>query len=525
MVIDSTMDESPEELGVSTAKSGAIYISSTITAAAITLTLLIFLTHALSPAEYGLYVIAVAFTNVLGMAGNFGLGVSLRKKLPESRTARRTSEVVSNSYFAAVVASVIVAAIGISISRYLAISVYGNAALVIPLMIASITISLSVVFNISNSILIGIDRIKQAAIGNITYTCAQLILVALFVLYGYSITGAVAGLALGLLIGFLVAFRYVLKYAGRKFVRPSRKMLHELVEFSVPIALSNISLVGIENFAIDFLGVFAAAIMVGSFGAAFKLGRIFEVLLASTTYVLLPAFTKAVGSESLSKRMSSIYDNSIFYMLLLMLPLLVFLISAAEPVTHLLFSRAYPMAALYFSVISIGVAAQVIGSFAGTMIISYGDTGKFMKYQLTVVFTELVFLLVLTPVLKAYGILISLFMIGPVLLDTLYINSLNKQFGVKLKLGRLARLLAASIAVWAILTITNMYVHLGYANILVDIVLTILVYPPLVVYFGSVKRNNTEFLSKTGKRMHKAGTILNLLVSYTNIFQRGPTKE
>lgn len=525
MVDGNITDESPEELGVGVAKNGAIYLSSTVLAAAITLSLLIFLTHILPPEVYGLYIIAVAFTSVLGMAGNFGIGTTLRKKLPESKTKKRTSEVVSTGYFAAMTASAIAAVIGICISRYLAVSVYGNIGLTIPLMIASVTVFLSVIFNMSNAVLVGIDRIKQAAVGNITYSLAQLTFVVALVLLGYSITGALAGLALGLLAGFIVTFRYVLKYATKNFVRPTKEMLHEFVRFSIPIALSNIAMVGIANFAIDLLGVFAAVIVVGSFGASFKLGRIFEVVLASTTYILLPAFTKVVGSKSLSKKVSSIYDNSIFYMLLLMLPLLVLLISAATPITRLLFSEAYPLAAFYFSIISIGIASQILGSFAGTLIISYGDPRKFMKYQLTVVFTELALLLILTPILKAYGILISLFIIGPVLLDTLYLNSLSKQFSVKLKPGRLVRLLLASIAMWAILTVTNMYVHLGYVNILVNAALIILVYPPLAVYFGSVKKRNTEFLRKISVRMHKVGIILNAMVNYTDMFQRNPTKK
>ena len=517
---DTLVDISPKELGVSTAKNGILYISSKIIAAAITLMLLVFLTHILAPTDYGIYIIAIAFTSVLGIAGNFGLGTSLRKKIPESKNNKiRIDKLVNTGYFAAIIISLIISIFGIIISKYLAVQVYHNPNLTLPFIIASITVFLTVIFNTTNAILVGIDKIKEASIGNIVYTSAQLVIVATLVLLGYSILGALIGIAAGLFLGFIIMFIYTLKYIKYKFEIPSIKIFREVIFFSIPIMLSNIAVVGIANFAIDFLGIFAVVITVGSFGAAFKLGRIFEVLLASTTYILLPIFSKVLGSKTLSSKISSIYDNSIYYMLLIMLPLLIFLIATSNPITHLLFTGAYPSAAFYFSIISIGIAAQVIGSFAGTLIISYGDSKKFMKYQITVVIAELILLITTTPIIKVYGVLLSLFIIGPILLDILYINSLSKQFNVNMKFGRLIRLLVSSIILWVILTVMNTYVHLGYLNIIIGIIMTLLIYPPLAVVTGSIKQRNIIFLKELAEQMHKVGYVLNIIIKYTEIFQ------
>lgn len=516
---DKIVDISKRELGIGTAKNGVLFVSSKIVAAAITLILLIFLTHILNPTDYGIYIIAVAFTSVLGMAGNFGLGTSLRKKIPESNNKIRINKLVSNGYFAAIVISLVISIIGILISNYLAVHIYHNPNLTLPFMVASITVFLTVIFNTTNAILVGINKIKEASIGNITYTSAQLVIVSTLVLLGYSILGALIGIAAGLFLGFAVMFAYMIKNIKYRFERPSSKILREIISFSIPIMLSNIAVVGIANFAIDFLGIFAVIVTVGSFGAAFKLGRIFEVLLASTTYILLPTFSKVLGSKTLSGKISSIFDNSIYYMLLIMLPLLVFLIAISNQITRLLFTSAYPSAAFYFSIISIGIAAQVIGSFAGTLIISYGDSKRFMKYQITVVITELILLIITTPIIKAYGVLLSLFIVGPILLDMLYINSLSKQFKIHMKFGRLLRLLLSSVILWIILTVMNIYVNLGYVNIIIGIIMTLLIYPPLVVVTGSIKQRNIAFLKELAGQMHKIGYILNILIRYTEIFQ------
>ncbi len=523
---DAPADEiSPEEIGIGTAKNGILYITSKLISATITLALLVFLTHILNPSDYGLYILAVAFTSVLGMAGNFGLGTSLRKKIPEGHNNKRINKLVSNGYFAAILISLTISIIGILLSKYLAVNVYHDSSLILPFIVASVTIFISVVYNTTNAILVGINKIKEASIGNIVYTSSQLVIVISLVLLGYSILGALIGIVSGLFLGFIITFFYVLKYIDYKFERPSRKILREMITFSIPIMLSNIAVVGIANFAIDLLGVFAVMVTVGSFGAAFKLGRIFEVLLASTTFILLPAFSKVLSSKTLSNKISSIYDNSIYYMLLLMLPLLVFLISAAKPITHLLFSGAYPLASLYFAIISIGIAIQVIGSFAGTLIISYGDSKRFMKYQIMVVFTELIILAITTPLIKVYGILLSLFIVGPIILDILYINSLSKQFHVNLKFGRLLRILISSIILWILLTTMNIYINLGYVNIIIGIIITLLVYPPLIVATKSIKQKNITFLKNLAERMHKVGKLLYIIIRYIEIFQEISTKK
>lgn len=522
---DEILQESESvELGIKTAKRGAIYVSSKLFAAVITFILLIFLTRYLRPEYYGLYVIVVAFTSVLGMAGNFGLGTSSRKKLPESGDDVRRTAIASNTYLIGGIASIILTLIGILISPYIATEVYRNPSLTYPLIIASVTVFLTVMFNISNALLVGMDRVREAAAGNIAYSLAQLIFIVPLVLLGYSILGAVSGLAIGLMIGAIITFAFAARALGGKFIRPTKRVIGEMVHFSIPIMLSNVATTGIMNFAIDFLGVFVLASTVGSYGAAFKLARIFDVVLTSTTFILLPAFTKAISSKSLSNRISSIYDNSVFYMLLITLPILMFLVAASIPITDLLFSHAYSLSYIYFAIISIGITVQVIGSFAGTLIISYGDTKRFMRYQLLIVFTELILLAVLTPFIGVYGAIISLFVIGPIVMNIIYIRSLRSQFGVKLRAGRVARLSIASITLLVVMMTVGRYMHFSYYSILADIIVALLLYPPLINISGSINEGNIRFLRSLSERMSKAGRVLNPIIDYTELFLCKTTK-
>ncbi len=513
-----------EQLGVKTARKGTVYVLSRIVSAAATLLILIFLTRFLGPVEYGLYAIAVAFTSVLGMSGNFGLGTTTRKKLPESKEKRRRNELLSNTYSIALVGSGIITIIGIAISGYIAVHIYGNASLYLPLVVASLTVFLSVLYNVSNSVLVASDRVRNAAVCNIMYSFIQLAVIVAMVSAGYSIFGALAGLAVGLGAGVVLALVYIYRHAKFRFVLPSMKVARELLGFSVPLMVSNVAYVGIANLAIDLLGVIVAPGVIGSFGAAYKLGKTFDVILISSTFVLLPALTRAAADPKLSKKMSEIYNTSVFYLVLLVTPILVFLIVAAKYITHMLFSSAYPLSGLYFAFISIGITAQVISSFAGTLIISYGNTKEFMKYQIIGVVVEFVLLIFLIKYIAVYGAILSLFIIGPMIINYMYIRMLRREFKIRLNYAKLARIMTLGVAIWAALTIANAYI-IGYISILVDLVGVMVLYPPLAAITRTVNASNISFMKKMTSGIPVIGSIMGFMAAYAAKFVGSPTKE
>ncbi len=521
LMAEEYMQQSAQELGVATARNGTVYVASKMAGAVVALALLIFLTRYLKPADYGVYTIAVAFATLLGAGGNFGMGTALRKKLPEAHAEReRILNVMGSAYFVSTLIALAISVAGVALSGTIASYVYHSAAMTWPLIVASLIVLLTVLFNVTMAALVGLDLIKESAASNIAYTVLQLIATVTLVVMGYGVLGAVAGLAIGLAAAFVLAAAYLVRNGYARAIMPSRKVIGELTGFSAPVVVANIVASGTAGFAIAFLGVFAGTAIVGSFGAAYKLGRIVELILTSTTFVLLPAFSKAFASEHLAKRISSIYGNSVYYMLLLLLPLIAWLIAAATPLTRLLFSGAYASAPLYFAVIAVGTAAGIIGSFAATLIISNGDTKRFMRYQVVVVVAEVAMLLVLTPLYKAVGVLVALFVIAPVFFDALYLRALREQFGLRLNMRRLVSVVMASaiVAIALLAIVTAMHQH--YISIAAAAVADLLVYPPLVAVLGGADRKTTGFIRAIGRRFGPAYRVIDALMQYAELFMR-----
>jgi O-antigen/teichoic acid export membrane protein len=518
-------DETPEEvqeLGLSTAKKGVIYIGGEIATSVITLFLLIFLARILQPAEFGIYAIAIAFNAILSIASNFGVGSAFRKMIPEMKLSEKTKigELLSNGYFIVIVIGLAIAIAGVLASGYIAVNIYNNSALVTVLEIAAVAELFSALFNLTQGALVGLGLVKEATIANAAYSILYLVGSVALVLLGYGVVGAVSGLLIGLLLGTLIGYAYVIKKTGFMLIKPTKAVMKRLTDFSLPVVTSYVATQGAQNFSVLLLGVYAAAAVVGNYGAAFKLARFVEIIITAITFILLGAFAEALAKKTTKEKIGEIYNNSIYYSALFLFPLIAYSVSVAQPITNILFGATYATAPLYFAIIVVGMALGLIALYAGTLIVSNGDTKKFMRYQVGAVILQLILLFVLTPIYQALGVLLALYLITPIALNILYMKALEEQFKFKHKFGQLARITIVSILLGLLLYYISYFMHQSKWSLVINAVVLVLLFPPLAVITKGITRKNLEFVQNTGKRLMQLRIVVDWLVKYAYIFAR-----
>ena len=186
---------------------------------------------------------------------------------------------------------------------------------------------------------------------------------------------------------------------------------------------------------------------------------------------------------------------------------------------YLFFSRLYTLTPFYFSFIALGTTIGIIGAYAGTLIIGYGDTKRFMIYQVSIVIIELALLFLLTPILKGFGVLISLFLIGPIILDIIYIRALHKQFAFKHDFGKISRLFLAAVLTFALLYGVTYIMNQSRWALVVDLLLAVLVYIPLAAFFKGVTAKELGFLSSIAESYNMGG-IVKYILGYAKFFIR-----
>jgi O-antigen/teichoic acid export membrane protein len=514
--------EDLEEFGIEAAKSTSIYVGAQLASTLISFFVLILPARVLSAAGFGIFVLAIAFSTLLGFGGNLSFGSAMRRMLPLSmRDRKRQRSLLSNAYVVGSSTGLIITIIALVFSNAIATSVYHNAALALPLRIASVMILLTVLFNLGLSSLVGLGKTKEAAISDLMYSSAQFVAVALLLYAGYGVSGAVAGMTAGFLAGIFAEAYYLRSTLGGIASKLSKSVIREILGFSLPVFASDISTMGLTNFAVLFLAVFASTGIVGNYGVAFKLGAAFQVVTVSSTFIMLSSFSKALGKAKLSKRIGRIYANSVHYSFLFVLPMLAYLVSSATPFIYLIFSSKYALAPSYFVVIAMGIALSMLGSYAGNLMIAYGHTRRFMRYQLAVIAISLILMLALTPYIGVNGILVSLFVVSPILLAAIYCVSLEKNYGLTLHYRRLLAITLAALLTAALAMLLPQALHYGgHTELIVNLLIVLLVYPPLAVLFRGITAENVQFLRKFSNRLGPASPLLRLALAYTQMFIR-----
>ncbi len=520
---DQDPSDEVKELGISTAKKGFIYVGGEIGTSVIVLVLLIFLTRVLQPAAFGLYSIAISFAGFLGIASNFGMGTAFRKMLPGLRSGEieRARRIVSNGYYISLSVGIVIAVAGFLLSGVISNSIYHNPTLAVALEIAALVEFVSVAFNLTQAALVGFGLVKEATIANTLYSIFYLAGSVILVLLGFGVAGAVSGMLIGLVVGAAVGLFYAFRKARFLFTGIDKRAAKEITAFSAPVVASNIAVQGASSLSVLLLGAFAASQVVGNYSSAFRLGRFVELTVTSINFILLATFSSALSKKSVSEKMESIYNNSIYYTSLFMLPLVAFGIALSEPIVKLLFSSSYTTAPLFFSIIIAGMAVGMIGTYASSLIIGNGDTRRFMRYQVFAVAMQIALLVVLTPLYKALGVIVALFVVTPIVLDIIYIMALKEQFKIRHRMGGVARIAVSSVAAGVILFAISYAMGQRVYAIPVDIVVALAIFPPLLCATMAVGRKNIDFIGNVGKRLGPLHLITDVFVNYSKMFLRG----
>jgi len=521
MPYEEEVDE-VQELGVREAKKGVIFVGSQIAVAIVTLVMLVFLARFLQPAEYGLYTIAIAFNGIITIASNFGMGTAFRKMLPQLKKGGRKERnaIISSGYVIALALGVVIAVVAFLVSSYVATSYYYNATLTVPLEIASAAVILTILFSLTQGALVGLGLVKEAAISNFSYSLFNLIGSVGLVLLGFGVVGAMDGLLIGLAVGAVVGTTSMGRKGGFTFSMPVKAVMKRLSAFSAPVVASYVAMQGAQNFSILLLGVYALAPVVGNFGAAYKLARFIELTVTSITFILVGTFAAALARKETAEQIGKIYNRSIYYSALFLFPLIAYVISVAQPLSNVLFGSVYANVPTYFVVMAIGMALGIIGNFAGTLVVSHGDTKRYMKYQVVAVAVQLALLYLFVPSYQAFGVLLSVYLITPIFLNILYMRSLEEQFKFKHEFGGLARITLAAVVIGVLLCAASYLMHQSRWSLAINLAALLLLFPPILALAGGIKRANLEFVQKTGARLKQLGVLVDYLVKYAYIFVR-----
>ena len=487
----------------------------------------------LAPSNYGVYTVAIGYAALIAAVAQFGVASYFDKNvaaLSYKKDKKGLGRVISNGYAVVVPISLALMLLGIALSGLIASTYLKNSGVEsFTLILVSIDIFFSTLWNTSFSALIGFGRGRQASVSLILLLLLQLILGVGLIYAGFGVNGAISGLLIGDMLGFLLTTYYTMRayasFGGGALALPSIEGIKETLSFSVPLAINNLMGSGVANFATLFLSTFVSAYVLGNYGTAIKGLGMMNFVYGNLAMVLIQAFSTIIYTAKKKAAVNNAYNTAIVYSLLINLPIVVFVGIFSGPLVGLFLTSSYSTAAGYISLIALGTTIAIINSFTLSFFTAAGKVGEVFKISAAAALVQLASLVILVPYLGAIGAILSLYIIGSIVPLLLYIHRLGKVFSVRLQYPKIYRIFAGNTLL-ALLLSPILLMHFNLAEIVLGIVAVILIYPPILVLFGCIDDKILKELISLARALPVLDRVLILIRSYVLVFIRAfGTKE
>ncbi len=308
--------------------------------------------------EYGIWVQISVTIGLIPAVVMLGLPYTMVRFLAAAKKKEEIQEGFYSIAFIVLFTSVIASFLLFLFSKTLAESLFDN-----NITIARI-LSLIVFIECLNGLLLAFFRtfqqIKRYSIFLFIRTYLNVVLVALFVLSGYGIFGAVISLSISNFLVFLIMASLIISEIGIRI--PKFINIREYLAFGLPTVPGIISSWVVNSSDRYIISIFLGTVFVGYYSPGYALGNIITMFIAPLVF-MLPAILSKYYDENNMKEVKTILRYSLKYFLLLAIPSAFGLSLLSKPMLMIL---STPKIALQGYLITpfIALSALLFGAFA-----------------------------------------------------------------------------------------------------------------------------------------------------------------
>lgn len=346
----------------------AVTLAGQWTRYAVQVASIVVLARLLSPSDYGIMTMAMAFLGIASVIGDLGLSLASIQAKSISHYQR------SNLFWINTGVGVAMSAVGYLAAP--AIAEFYNESQLIP-----VTQALSITFlfsGISAQFRAEINRAERYSFLAITDVLSQVLA------FAFAVTIAVLGGQYWSLVGQQVAFTFsvlIFSFIASKWLPafPSRKRnMRSLINFGTATTLTQILNYISVNFSSIIIGRNSGAILLGVYNRAFQIFSLpLQQIASPLTRVALPTLSKAYGGQS--------YDATIRQWQKLMsyalVGLMLFMASASDLVVSIALGSEWGPAGVILEILCLGGVFQALGYVYYWIFLSAGKMGKLLLFE------------------------------------------------------------------------------------------------------------------------------------------------
>ena len=369
-------------------------VASTIISAAGT----IYLANLLSSSDMGLYALAIAAPNLIGVFRDWGVNSALIRYTAQYNSEKqisRTKKILIAGLTFEVIAGIILTAISFLLSALFA-DLYHLSAISPLIQIVSITILINAFFTVAQSAFTGFERMGLNSVTLIVQSIFKAVLVPGLVIMGLGVFGAIIGFTFAFLIAGITA-TLLLWLLYRKLPqeimhphsleasqsqgnkREARTNIKLLLKFGLPLSIGTIIATFQTQFYTILMGIYVSTDLIGSYSLATTFVVLITFLATPVTTMLFPAFSKLDPKKD-KESLKSVFQFSVKYAALFVVPMAVLVMALSEPAVATLFGNKYTSTPLFLSLLAIAYLFTAFGSLStGNFINGQGKTSFNLK--------------------------------------------------------------------------------------------------------------------------------------------------
>jgi O-antigen/teichoic acid export membrane protein len=461
----------------------------------------------LSPSEYGLYGLTLVLPRMFILLCDWGVNQGLVKFLSQHSSRKMSERVlgvgISGLVFKLLLGGICFITLFFS-AGFLAKNFQGRPELEPYIRLSSFLVLFQTLYTTGFSILVGLDKMEGKAIMDVVQGLVKGILSPVLVYFGFGIIGAVLGHVLSFImsaiVGLILIFLNFKNVKGDIFLNINMKEeISLLVGYGIPLFVGTFFTGIVLRFRDLLLSWYISTEIIGNFNVALRFISLIGVITSSIGMVLFPTFSRFSFNEE-GNRLRMIFQSSIRYASLFVVPIVFYLILASENVVELVFSGRYSFAPLFIKLLLIPELMVGLGSISTVRLLnSQGDTDATMRISL---FSSGILALLSLVLVWFYGItgfIISLVLsrLSGVLLGLILVYRRYRFFPFLRRSGSVyvSSILASIISYFFSRTLGNKLVQLTFSG-----VLFIVIYLIAIPFFGGLDEKDLDDLDVIFRR-------------------------
>ena len=366
----------------------------------------------LGPESYGLIPLTTTIIAVFSIFADFGIGDSSSKYISEyrARDIRVIKSIVKDGFILKLIFGSVVSVICFFSAGLIA--EFMNIPRLQPLLqVSSIMLFFMSFLGFFNAVFQAFQKLEFTTLTSFFQNIIKLVASLGLVYLGYGVIGAIVGYTIASIITALLALIIVFfKFYNRLPVSSSNKsMRKDVLKYSMPLAITSISYFIYIQSDILMLGYFTTSSEVGFYSIARQILYVVMLPMSSLRISIQPMVTYLYGENKNTNhaRLEEIFNYTIKYGLLLMVPSVFGLIALSKPVISIIFGEEYSRTALLLSFLSIYLIPRTIGVVGSSYLIGAGKAGIVAKLTIITAVLNFGLNLFFIPLYGALGAVIT----------------------------------------------------------------------------------------------------------------------